>query len=187
MRYLKILPILLLTIGLAVFAPALALAQGGEPPSAVSAEPSLAGTVLSWIAVVAGSVVTMLMSLAGVALARRSKDSRIWGTVNSLWVLMQAVVAHVEREIRPHVQKALADGKLSPEEARLLKDEALKLFKEAAGTNLLQLQKLLGLTEGALGTFVSGLLERALSTVKNPKAPSPIVPHPDPAKTPPNP
>lgn len=129
-------------------------------------QPTVAGQMLTWVAVAAMSLVTMLMALAGVAMARKSKDSKIWATVNSLWVLAQTVVAHVEKELRPKIQKALEDGKLTPEEGQALKNEALRLFKEAGGKSLLDLQKLLGLTEGAVGTFVSGLLERAVSAMK---------------------
>jgi len=135
-------------------------ATGGEPSG------TLPGMLISWLAVAALSLVTLLMGLAGAAMARRAKDSKVWTTVNSLWVVAQTVVAHVEREIRPSIQKSLADGKLSSEEAKALKAEAIKLFKEAAGKSLGDLQKLLGLTEGAIGTFVSGLLERALASTK---------------------
>lgn len=150
-------------------APVLALAQVTASPGAapaVATEPTLAGQLLGWVAVAALSVVTLLMGLAGAAMARRAKDSKIWGTVNSLWVLAQTVVAHVEKEIRPKVQKALEDGKLTPEEGVHLKAEALRLFREAGGKSLADLQALLGLNEGAVGTFVSGLLERALAASK---------------------
>jgi hypothetical protein len=161
-------------------------AQWANDVALPSAQPTLAGTLLSWIAVAALSLVTILMGLAGVAMARRGKDSKIWATVNSLWVIAQTVVAHVERELRPKIQKALEDGKLSAEEGAFLKAEALRLFKEAAGSNLLGLQKLLGLTEGAVGTFISGLIERAVSAMKatspTPGAPAIASPSETPAK-----
>lgn len=180
---LKLTPLAWFIFAAAILAPLRALAQTAQwaadqvaGPVIVS-EPTLAGQLLSWVAVAALSVVTLLMGLAGAAMARRAKDSKIWATVNSLWVLAQTVVAHVEKELRPKVQKALEDGKLTPEEGAQLKAEALRLFKEAAGKNLLDLQKLLGLTEGAVGTFISGLLERAVSSIKPaPTAPKPIDP-----------
>lgn len=148
------------------------------------AEPTVVGHLLSWLAVLALGAVTMLMSLVGVLLSKKAKDSRIFGAINSLWVLAQTLVAHVERELRPKVAKALEDGKLTPEEADELKKQAIALFKEQAGAQLGELQKLLGLSESGLGTFISGLLEKAVSSFKTAPGSPTTVPAPKPPSVP---
>lgn len=175
----------LMVIALSIFTPGWALADTLDAsmissvdtmPPPVS-EPTVVGQLLSWLAVIALGAVTMLMSLVGVLLSKKAKDSRIFGAINSLWVLAQTLVAHVERELRPKVAKALEDGKLTPEEADELKKQAIALFKEQAGSQLGELQKLLGLSESGIGTFISGLLEKAVSSFKTtPGAPTIAVP-----------
>lgn len=166
-----------LVLALSIFLPALALAQDTVPLPAP--EPTVVGQLLSWLAVIALGAVTMLMSLVGVLLSKKAKDSRIFGAINSLWVLAQTVVAHVEADLRPKIAKALADGKLTPEEATELKLAAIAIFKQQAGTQLQEIQKLLGLNDSAIGTFISGLIERAVASIKKPgpvAAPTPAAP-----------
>lgn len=183
----------LMVIALSIFTPGWALADTLDAsmissvdtmPPPVS-EPTVVGQLLSWLAVIALGAITMLMSLVGVLLSKKAKDSRIFGAINSLWVLAQTLVAHVERELRPKVAKALEDGKLTPEEADELKKQAIALFKEQAGSQLGELQKLLGLSESGIGTFISGLLEKAVSSFKTtPGAPTIAVPTSKPPSNP---
>jgi hypothetical protein len=53
-------------------------------------------------------------------LASRTKSTLAGAVINNVGELAQSVVAHVEVSLRPQIQTALADGKLSTEEAARL-------------------------------------------------------------------
>ena len=152
---------------LAIASPAFAQDAGvAAPPVVADATPL--GSIFTWLALAGVSAVVALVGLVGVFLSKRAKDSRIWALVNGLWILMQTAVAHAARELRPEIQKALADGKLTPEEASSLKAKTLQIFRDQAATQLGELTKLIGFSDTGLGAFISGLLERAVSTLKSP-------------------
>jgi len=158
-----------------------AFAQDGGSASPVVAEATPLGSLFTWLALVGVSAVVALVALVGVFLSRRAKDSRIWALVNGLWILMQTAVAHAEREVRPEIQKALADGKLTPEEAAALKAKTLQIFRGQAATQLGELTKLMGFSDTGLGAFISGLLERAVSTLQSPGVQTAAAPSDGPA------
>lgn len=82
--------------------------------------------------------------------------------------LAQSIVAELEVTLRPQLQKALADGSLSPDEAAKLKAEALRILKEKAPAGLITAA---GSVFGAgLDTWLGGLVERANSAA--PASPS---------------
>ncbi|MCC6178797.1 MAG: hypothetical protein WAZ94_15325 [Phycisphaerales bacterium] len=169
--------LLMLALALPAFAQ-----DGGVTPPVVS-EPTALGSLFTWLALAGVSALVALVGLVGVFLSRRAKDSRVWALVNGLWIMMQTAVAHAERELRPEIQKALADGKLTPEEAAALKSKTLQIFRDQAATQLGELSKLLGLSDTGLGAFISGLLERAVSTIKSPggmqTVAAPVAPTPE--------
>ncbi len=118
--------------------------------------PSLAAIAYTLVALA-------LVALLGVAaryLAGRASQSKAFDLLNRAYVVVQAVVLHVEATLRPTVQKALVDGRLSPEEATFIKKEALRLVKEALADQLGQLEKTFKLG-GAMDVFLSGLIEQA--------------------------
>jgi len=136
-----------------------------------ASEPSALGSLLQWVSTAVLGLILLGVSLLGVYLRGRAKDSKVWGAVNSLWVLMQTAVAHAEAELRPKIAKALADGKLTPEEGAALKAKVLEIFKSMAGEKIRELADLLKLGETGVGVFLSGLLERAVAAGKSPGVP----------------
>lgn len=114
-----------------------------------------------------GLALTAAFGAVGLYFARRAKDGAAWSLANRLWVAMQNAVTHAEAEIRPELQKTLADGKLTPEEAALLKSRALAIFKGIAGDLLEQAPKVLGFNPAGMPAFLSGLLERAVAVMKS--------------------
>lgn len=168
----SILFVLALALGSLFSAPAWA-------SEVVAGEPTAVGSILTWVAFAVLGLVVAGVGAVGLYLRGRSKESKAWAIVNSLWVLMQTAVAHAEKELRPEIAKALADGKLTPEEARTLKAKVLEVFKGMAAGRIDELAKLLKLGETGVGVFLSGLLERAVATMKigaPASAPAPVKP-----------
>lgn len=80
--------------------------------------------------------------------------------------LANSVVVDLEKNVRPQLQRALADGRLSPEEGAELKAAAMKTLKEKAPSGLLMAaQKAFG---PIFETWLGGLVERA-NAASNPK------------------
>lgn len=116
-----------------------------------------------------------LIGAAGAALTYwlSGKDTKVFSILSRLWVLAQGVVGHVEAKVRPTIQKALADGKLSPEERAQIQAEAMAAFKEAIGPmGIAEVKKVLGIGDGGVEVLLSGLLERALGLFKKAAPPS---------------
>ncbi|MFZ5440445.1 MAG: hypothetical protein ACOZQL_10575 [Myxococcota bacterium] len=147
-------------------------------------EPSISGLIFQGLIGLASLALTTLLSVASVAIRSRTKDARFGSLINQLWVLVQSAVAHAEAEIRPMLQTALADGKLTPEEGAALKAKVIEVLRTTAADQLGQLVKAFGLPEGAISTLLSGLVERAVALLKESPAPSPAVPAPAPAPAP---
>lgn len=105
----------------------------------------------------------------------KSKGGAHFRVLTELWILAQAVVAHVEAKIRPTITRALADGKLSPEERVTIQKEALEAFKEAMPDQLKK-RALAIFGEGGLSVILSGLLEWALKRFKMGAPPTTVLP-----------
>ena len=151
---------LFLVLALAV-APAFA-DTGAAPPT----ETTPLGVLLIALVSVGGLAITGAFTAGAIFFARKAKDGAMWSLLNRLWVVAQQAVTHAEAEIRPSIQKALSDGKLTPEEGAELKAKATAIFKTMAGDLLKQLPKVAGFSEEGIGAFVSGLIERAVSVMK---------------------
>lgn len=116
-------------------------------------------------------------------LAQKAVQSKRWAAVAALSETVQSLVAHVEVHLRPSVRAALADGNLSKDEAVALKAKALQLLKDAAlPATLDAARKALLLTAPGLEVYLSGLIERALSTQRAAVLP-PAAPGSAPAST----
>lgn len=146
-----------------VLAVAPAFADTGAPPPP---ETTPLGVLLIALVSVGGLAITGAFTAGAIFFARKAKDGAMWSLMNRLWVAAQQAVTHAEAEIRPSLQKALADGKLTPEEGAELKAKATAIFKTMAGDLLKQLPKVAGFSEDGIGAFVSGLIERAVSVMK---------------------
>jgi len=166
-----------LVLALSIFLPALALAQDTVPVPAP--EPTVVGQLLSGLAVIALGAVTELQRELGTTALDGDHSAAARVALDPDRIGEGSGVAHVEADLRPKIAKALADGKLTPEEATELKLAAIAIFKQQAGSQLQDIQKLLGLNDSAIGTFISGLIERAVASIKKPgpaSAPTPVAP-----------
>lgn len=82
--------------------------------------------------------------------------------------LASSAVAHLDAEMRPRLQAALADGKITAEEGAELKAEAMRILKEHAPADLKKAAE--GMFGAAgLDIWLSGLVERAV--LSGPNAP----------------
>jgi hypothetical protein len=139
-------------------------------------EPTIMGYVWQGLFALAGTVLTVVLAVAGSAIRAKAKDGRFGALISQLWVIVQAAVAHAEAELRPKFQKALEDGVLTPEEGAALKAEVMKVLRDTAASQLQALVKSFGLPEGAISTLLSGLVERAVSLLKVSAEPVPVAP-----------
>lgn len=140
--------------------------------AAQTAPTSTSGAMLTLLYTLVAAALLGLIGLLAYWSSLKAKDSKLWGLFNIAFLKAQAVVAHVEADIRPDVQRALADGQLSKEEAAILKARAIELFRSAAGDDLEQLRKELNLGQSTLSVFVSGLIERAVAAIKSSARPA---------------
>ena len=117
------------------------------------------------------------------AYLRRQAQASKWNlALLRLWELVQSTVAQAEAVTRPTLGRMLADGRLSPEERKQLKAEVLQAVMSALGEQgVKQLQAIFG--TGAVTSYVSGLIERAVRLQRVAGA----LPPPAPAATPPTP
>lgn len=123
--------------------------------------------VMPTLLTVIGAAVALLLARAGQWLNEKAKTSKIAAVGEKLFNVGSAVVHHVETELRPEVQKAIADGVVTPEEGAHLKKRAMDLFKEALGANgIKELGSVLGVVGGSVEVFLSGVLEKALNVKK---------------------
>jgi hypothetical protein len=126
-------------------------------------DPTFLGTVYTLVASLVGLGVLAAMALLAKWLGEKAKDSKAARVALNVWELAQAVVAHVEVHIRPTIREVLADGKLTADEGKRVKAEALKLLREALGEHgLKELKGALGLFGPQVEVYLSGVIERAL-------------------------
>jgi hypothetical protein len=145
----------------------LALPVLAQEPTVEPSSTTPMGILLMGLATLGGLALTAALGAVGLYFSKRAKDGAAWSLANRLWVAMQHAVTHAEAEIRPELQKALADGKLTPEEAALLKSRALAVFKGIAGDLLAEAPKVLGFNPAGMPAFLSGMLERAVAVMKS--------------------
>lgn len=159
------------TLALLFFALPVLAQVAASPPVADAVTTPTGGTtplgfLLMGLVTLGGLALTAAFAAAGLYFSRKASDGAAWSLANRLWVAMQQAVTHAEAEIRPQLQKALADGKLSAEEKAELKSRALAIFKGIAGDLLGQIPKVLGFKPEGVPAFLSGLLERAVAVMK---------------------
>lgn len=114
------------------------------------------------------------LSFGGAYLARRAAESKVWSAFNRAWVVIQAVVSHVEAKVRPRYMLAAADGRITPAERTEIQAEALRLAREALADQLPAIAAAFRLgTPSAVDIFLSGLIERAHAMTKSAPAAAP--------------
>ncbi|QSQ19306.1 hypothetical protein JY651_28670 [Pyxidicoccus parkwayensis] len=160
----------------AVLAAPVAFAQaiGSQP------EPSLKSIILSAIVTATPVVATALAGLVAAALLALTRklqaqagESKLAQVGARASMVAEAIVRDVEVTLKPKLEAAASDGVLTPDELKKLKDEALAELKRSLGERgLAELQDVLKLTAGSVGTFLSGLIEAALDRMKASRAPA---------------
>lgn len=102
----------------------------------------------------------------------RAQTSTAFRLIAEVASSAEAVVLHVEAELKPKMLSALADGQLTAEEGAALKTEAMRLLKEsiqAKGAGFMgQLVRFVG---GNLDVWLSGQVEGALLRMQTAAAP----------------
>lgn len=136
-----------------------------------------------WAQLVMGAFTLMGMVITGVllpawkkkldaehaaALAKGEKDTFVTWALKAEH-LAELTVAEVDATMKPEIAKALADGKITPEEWAGLRTKGLEVFKNLAGPAF-------GSIVGALGggdptTLVHGLIEKAVDKAARPQTP----------------
>ncbi len=126
-----------------------------------------------------GSAALAALSKLAQYLHEKAAASKAAGVAAVFTDLAKSTVAMIDVELRPQLTAALADGKITAEEGRALRDHALAILKSQVPG------KLLGSAAeifGALGvdTWLKGLIERAHSELppaaNNMPAPAPALP-----------
>lgn len=88
-----------------------------------------------------------------------------------LAAIAETTVADLNVTLKPLVVKASADGRITADEAKELRDAAFARIKETLGDKgLKELQAVLGATGGTIGVFIGGAIEKALDALKAGKA-----------------
>lgn len=153
--------------------PALALAADAAPDSQ-----TISSVFLQGLAGILAAVFTALLSVITATLRAKAREGKYWALTSRVWSMAQGVVAHAEAELRPAIQKALADGQLTPEEGAQLKKAAVALLRDGAMAQIGDLEKSFGLTPGGVDTLLSGMIERAIIVMKPavPATPAPVTP-----------
>lgn len=81
--------------------------------------------------------------------------------------LAAMVVADLEASLRPKLAEAAADGKLTPEEAAIIKKAAMDRLKELLQEHgIAEIKEVLGIFAPQVEHFLSGAIEKALSEHK---------------------
>lgn len=106
-----------------------------------------------------------LLAMGARWFAVRGTAGKTYALLSRVYTVVQAVVLHVEADLRPTIAKTLSDGRLTPEEAKLIKDQALALVKVALVAQVEELERTMKLGGGALDVFLSGLIEQAHSAL----------------------
>lgn len=119
---------------------------------------------------VAGGLV-WLLAWAGSAFAKKAAANKLWLAAVKVAELASAIVRDIEATVKPEASRMTADGKLTPEEAKRLRDLALARLKTSLGERgLEQLRGTLGLAGVAAEGYLAGKVEEAVATVKAPQA-----------------
>lgn len=111
------------------------------------------------IPVVGGLLVFALKKLTEY-LAAKSHESKAAAVGAKLTGAAASVVAEINATLRPELEAALADGKLTDEEKAKLKTAALQMLKTKLPAELMQAAG--GIFGGFLDTYLGGLIEREL-------------------------
>ena len=121
---------------------------------------------VQYVLPVVGTGVAALLGLALqkvlALLGARTQSTQLASTLMQVGDSVGAAVRHVEQTLRPAIQEATADGKVTPEEAAKLKQAAVDAVKAELGDRLGGMAKLLGLTPEGVENFLARRIEAAV-------------------------
>lgn len=163
----------LATVLVAFTAPTVALAESTPPDPGLQS--ALVGALVTLIPVIATGLAGLL---GAVFLALRKKlnaeadNSKVTQVGNSILIQAEAIVRDLQVTMRPKLEAASSDGKLTDAELSLLKAEALARLKTSLGDSGIKLlQEVFGIAAGSVGSFLSGIVEVALDRMKASRPP----------------
>lgn len=162
---------LLFLVTLMLLLPGLGLAQAAA--AAETAPPATGGSLLVQVGVpVIVAILTGIISIVGALaskwlLAKSSAEKegslqrRGFSVLAVLTTAAASAVQRVESNLRPGLGKATADGKLSPEEQKLLREQAITYALEEAKATAPELLKAAGLDGEGIRSMLEHLVEGA--------------------------
>lgn len=157
-------------LALILAAPA-AFAQTGTTAEEQSVITSILISAMPYIIAAVGAAAVWALAALGRKLAVDAGASKGKFVLFRLAVVTEAVVADLNVTMKPLLVKALEDGKISPEEAKTLRDAAFERVKATLGDKgMKELQAVLGATGGSIGTLLGGIIEKAVDSLKAGKA-----------------
>ncbi|NTX54608.1 hypothetical protein [Myxococcus sp. CA039A] len=154
----------------AVFTSPTALAEATTSPPEPSLSSVVSSILVSVVPVLATALAALIVSgLTGLTrkFQAQAGESKLALVAARVSMLAEGIVRDIEVTMKPKLEAAAADGELTPAEFQQLKDEALqRLLKSLGDRGLAELQQVLQLTAGSVGSFLSGLIEAALDKMK---------------------
>lgn len=97
----------------------------------------------------------------------KTKNEWLKGALVRLDDAVVTVVREIQQTVVDAIKAANADGKITPAEITEIKEAALKAVKTHLGTKgLLELAKILGLSDGALDGLITSKIEAAVHDLK---------------------
>lgn len=174
--YAVLVGLALLSLAVLLLWPSIALAGAIPATWATDAQPlvlepppsTFLGSLMTAVLGILGTVFSVVLGIAGGAIRTWAKGKAFEQLVDALWLKVETIVRHAEAEIRPMLQQALADGKLSPEEAKAIKSKVLDLVRESAQGEIHELSTRFGFAGAAVETLLSGLVEKAVGLLGAP-------------------
>jgi hypothetical protein len=148
--------------------PLLALAQAAAPVQAPAPPGLLQQFLVQYVFPVVGTVLGLVLTAIGAVVAgwirSKWKNEQVATEVEKTFSLAKDAIAYVDARTQTTRRKIAEDGVITPEEAKLLQDEALTVLKQWLGENFpKRAQELLGLAAPALDAWLQGILQRAFS------------------------
>lgn len=149
-----------------------------EVVAAQPVAPTWQESLLSLLAAALSAGVVWALRALTAWLSSQTDRNRLLGALSRATHLAELVVVDLERTVRPKLAAALADGKLTPEEAEKLRAEAIERVKDTLGTHgMEELRAALGIVD--LDAYLGSLVETVVGRLKHQAAPpAPAAPSP---------
>lgn len=107
-------------------------------------------------------------------LEAKAQSSKIAAAGVKIAHFAEIVVADLEATVKPQLAGMVADGHITDEEKKTLKDLAMSRLKQLLSEHGLDsLSGVLGIATSKVQLYLSGVIEKALNTVKAEEAQSP--------------